>query len=94
MSNEQAVVDEFKAQIEKAHPNWLVQTEVPVGELSADVRIVEVDEKKIVKSVIAYGEAKGEEADLLRTDNGGRSMFILYRAEWMPCLVDCSSSTS
>lgn len=64
MSNEKEIVEEFKSQIEKAHPSWLVQTEVVIGELTADARIVEVDEHKIVKSVIAYAEAKGEEADL------------------------------
>jgi hypothetical protein len=64
LSSEKEIIEEFKTQIEKTHSSWLVQTEVPIGELTADARVVEVDESKVVKGVISYGEAKSESADL------------------------------
>jgi len=62
--SEKKVVEELIAWIQEAHPNWQVQTEIAVGEMRADGRIVEVGENAIVKDVIAYFEAKGEDIDL------------------------------
>lgn len=63
MSNEQAIFDKFKEQIQSE--TRLLQTEVPIGELTADGRLVEINSgTKVVKSVVAYVEAKGEDADL------------------------------
>jgi len=62
--SEEKVVEDFKAWVSKNHVNWQVQTEIEVGEMRADGRIIEVDENKIVKDIIAYFEAKGEDIDL------------------------------
>jgi hypothetical protein len=58
--SEKELVAKFKAMIEKDHPNWRVQTEVPIGSLTADGRIVEVDDKEVVRLVIAYFEVKDD----------------------------------
>jgi hypothetical protein len=62
--SEKKVVEDFIAWVKEAHPNWKVQTEIPVGEMRADGRIVEVDEHGIIKDVVCYFEAKGEDVDL------------------------------
>jgi len=62
--SEKKVVEEFIQWVETTHPNWKVQTEVAVGEMRADGRIVEMNEHQIVKDVVAYFEAKAEDIDL------------------------------
>lgn len=62
--SEKKVVEDFIAWVKEAHPNWKVQIEIPVGEMRADGRIVEIDEQGIIKDVVCYFEAKGEDADL------------------------------
>lgn len=61
---EKDLLNEFKQYLEKEHPNWRVKSEVPVGDLVADGRIDEIDEKGIVRDIIAYLEIKSQDADL------------------------------
>lgn len=62
--SEKEVMEAFIKWVQETHPNWKVQTEITVGEMRADGRIVEVDASGIVKDIIAYFEAKGEDVDL------------------------------
>ncbi len=59
--NEKELIEKFKEIIETTHPNWKIKTEVPIGKLTADVRIDEVDEKGVTTRVVAYGEVKSTE---------------------------------
>ena len=62
--SEAKVIDEFIAWVKEAHQNCKVQKEITVGEMRIDVKIIEVNEQGIVKDIICYFEAKGEDADL------------------------------
>jgi len=77
MLSEKKVVEEFTEWIQTNHPKWHVQTEVAVGEMRADGRIVEVNGQGIVKDVIAYFEAKGEDVDLRELLKGlGQAQYL------------------
>jgi len=62
--SEAEVLERFKSYIEEAHLGWRVQTEIPVGDLVSDGRIVEIDENEVVKDIVCYLEVKGPDADL------------------------------
>lgn len=66
MSSEADIVARFKSWVESQdHPDWKLQVAIPVGELIADGRIVEVNsENSVIKSIVCYVEAKGDDADL------------------------------
>ena len=65
LSSEAEVIQKFSAHIKERFVNWRFQTEVPIGELTADGRIVEVGkETGVVKGVVAFVEAKGSDAGL------------------------------
>jgi len=66
--NEKMLIQKFSEAIKKINSNWRVKTEVPVGKLTADVRVDEVDDEGIVVRVVAYGEAKATDdlGDLLQ----------------------------
>lgn len=67
LNNEDALLKRFKLWVEDSaqRPTWRFQTEIPVGEMVADGRIVEINtETGIVKDVVAYVEAKADGSDL------------------------------
>jgi len=82
--SEPEILERFKEQIEKQHPKWRVQKEVPCGRLIADGRIVQVDEDGIVQGIICYFEVKDEKSDvreLIATGHGQAQ----YYAEQSGC---------
>jgi hypothetical protein len=82
--SEKELFTRFKEHIEKEHPNWKVQSEIPCGELIADGRIVMVDEKGILEGVICYFEIKDAKSDVkeLITTGHGQAQ---YYAEQSGC---------
>lgn len=64
MSSENKILEKFANWVVSQGKPWCFQKQVAIGELTADGRIVEVNENGIVKGIVAYVETKGLNTDL------------------------------
>lgn len=62
-NNEETVVQRFEEWVVQ-NTAWQLQKAIPIGELIADGRLVEISASGAVKAIIAYIEVKGGDADL------------------------------